>query len=60
MAIATWILLGIMTLLTVGLVVWMVRAERRAAHWTWLHPPNEAEDGVFLMEEEDPDGENSR
>ena len=60
MATLTWIALGAVALLTVGLVVWMVRLERKSTHWAWLHPPNEDDDGVFLMEEDDPDGQNSR
>ena len=60
MATMTWIVLGVVAAFTVGLVLAAVKLERKATEWAWLHPPNEDEDGVFLMEEDDPDGENTR
>ena len=60
MATIAYVLLGAFALFDVLLVVGLSRIERRQQEWQWLHPPNEAEDGVFLMEEDDPDGENTR
>ena len=54
-----YVLLGLLGVLTVCLVLGAAKLERRATEWQWLHPPNEDEDGVFLMED-DPDGENTR
>ena len=55
-----WIVLGVMVLLVVLLVVGTMRLEHKQQEWAWLHPPNEDSDGVFLLEEDDPDGENTR
>lgn len=60
MSTLAWFFLGLLALVTVGLVVGAARLERRQQEWEWLHPPNEDEGGVFLMEEDDPDGENTR
>lgn len=61
MSLTAWVILGLIAMLTVGLVVCAVKLERKATEWHWLHPPNEDDDGVFLMEEEDdPDGQNTR
>lgn len=55
-----YVLLGFLGVLTVLLVFGAAKLERRQQAWEWLHPPNEDEDGVFLMEEDDPDGQNTR
>lgn len=57
-----WIVLGVLIVLVALLVIGTVHLERKQQEWTWLHPPNEDEDGVFLLDEEDddPDGQNSR
>lgn len=56
-----YVILGALGVMTVLLVFGAAKLERRATEWQWLHPPNEDEDGVFLMEEDDdPDGQNSR
>ena len=57
---AEWIAVALLVLGAVLMVVIAVKVERKRTEWAWLHPPNEDEDGVFLLEEDDPDGENSR
>lgn len=47
-----YVALGILAAMAVCLVLGAVKLERRQQAWEWLHPPNEDEDGVFLMEEE--------
>ena len=58
MSIGAWIILSVIVLLTVWLVFGAVKLERKATEWEWLHPPEEEEDGVFILKEDDPDGKN--
>lgn len=53
MDIMAYVVLGILAAMAVCLVLGAAKLERRQQAWEWLHPPNEDEDGVFLMEDED-------
>lgn len=60
MTTAEWIALAILILLGTMIVIGVVRLEKRRTAWNWLHPPNEDEDGVCILKDDDPDGENTR
>lgn len=56
---AEWIAVALLAAFVTMMICIAVKIERKRTEWTWLHPPNEDDDGVFLMEEDDPDGQNS-
>ena len=56
---AVYIILGLVTVMTLCLVLGSIKLERRQQAWEWLHPP-EDDDGVSILKNEDPDGDCTR